>query len=250
MTGKVFDAHFHIIDPRYPLIPNRGFLPDPFTVADYRQAIGGENFIGGVVVSGSFQGFDQGYLVAALEDLGPGYVGVTQLPETVSDAELERLDATGVRGLRFNLKRGGSADIRFLAEVAARIHDVVGWHVELYADAAQLGSYIDLLTRLPAVSIDHLGLSKKGIGNLLRLAEKGVAVKASGFGRVEFDVEAVMRRIVDVNPNALMFGTDLPSTRAPRPYSPDDLQMVRNISDPEVRDKILFRNARGFYRLG
>src|SRR5699024_9056315 len=31
----VFDAHFHIVDPAYPLIPNNGFLPDAFTADDY-----------------------------------------------------------------------------------------------------------------------------------------------------------------------------------------------------------------------
>jgi predicted TIM-barrel fold metal-dependent hydrolase len=32
---RLFDAHFHIIDPRFPLIANRGYLPAAFTVADY-----------------------------------------------------------------------------------------------------------------------------------------------------------------------------------------------------------------------
>ena len=31
----LFDAHFHIIDPRFPLVPNRGYLPDRYTVSDY-----------------------------------------------------------------------------------------------------------------------------------------------------------------------------------------------------------------------
>jgi predicted TIM-barrel fold metal-dependent hydrolase len=31
----VFDAHLHIIDPRFPLVPNKGYLPPAFTVADY-----------------------------------------------------------------------------------------------------------------------------------------------------------------------------------------------------------------------
>ena len=36
--------------------------------------------MGGAVVSGSFQGFDQSYLLDALDQLGPSFVGVTQLP--------------------------------------------------------------------------------------------------------------------------------------------------------------------------
>jgi hypothetical protein len=30
----IFDAHFHIIDPRFPLVANQRFLPEPFTVSD------------------------------------------------------------------------------------------------------------------------------------------------------------------------------------------------------------------------
>ena len=32
---KVFDSHFHIIDKRFPLVANQGFLPEAFTCDDY-----------------------------------------------------------------------------------------------------------------------------------------------------------------------------------------------------------------------
>ncbi|WP_372512310.1 amidohydrolase family protein, partial [Mycolicibacterium gadium] len=71
----VFDAHFHIIDPRFPLVPNNGYLPEAFTVADYRMRVDPLDITGGAVVSGSFQAFDQSYLKDALAQLGPGFVG-------------------------------------------------------------------------------------------------------------------------------------------------------------------------------
>jgi hypothetical protein len=49
-----FDAHFHIIDPRFPLEENQGFLPDAFTCQDYLKRTKKWNVIGGAVVSGSF----------------------------------------------------------------------------------------------------------------------------------------------------------------------------------------------------
>jgi predicted TIM-barrel fold metal-dependent hydrolase len=58
MKRALFDAHLHIIDPYYPLMPNRGYLPDPFTCADYWQRMASHKLTGGVVVSGSFQGYD------------------------------------------------------------------------------------------------------------------------------------------------------------------------------------------------
>src|SRR5690606_37210391 len=125
---RMFDAHLHIIDPAHPLVENQGYLPEPFTVDDYRARTAHLPIAGGAVVSGSFQGFDQGYLVAALEALGPTFVGVTQVPTDVSDAEIERLDAAGVRAVRFNVRRGGAAALDDLEALAHRVHDLAGWH--------------------------------------------------------------------------------------------------------------------------
>lgn len=54
----MFDAHLHIIDPRFPLQENNGYLPSPFTVADYLHRVDGLGVAGGAVVSGSFQDGD------------------------------------------------------------------------------------------------------------------------------------------------------------------------------------------------
>jgi predicted TIM-barrel fold metal-dependent hydrolase len=245
---KIFDSHFHIIDARFPLVPNQGYLPDNFTCDDYLRAASTFNLAGGAVVSGSFQAFDQSYLLAALRQLGPAFVGVTQLPDTVSDEEILRLDAAGVRAVRFNLKRGGSEGSDKLESFARRVHEVAGWHVELYVDSRDLPDLFGTLAGLPAVSIDHLGLSKEGFPTLLKLVEKGVRVKATGFGRVDFDVPEALKAICAADPGALLFGTDLPSTRAPRPYTDNDLLMVLETLGEEVGRRVLYDNAVDFYR--
>lgn len=245
---KLFDAHFHIIDARFPLTANNGYLPPEFTCTDYRQRMQGYTLAGGAIVSGSFQAFDQDYLLAALKQLGTGFVGVTQLPTSVSDAELVELDAAGVRAIRFNLKRGGSEDIQHLDSFARRVHECVGWHVELYVDSRELPDLYATLIKLPAVSIDHLGLSKAGFSTLLKLVEQGVHVKATGFGRVDFDVRQALQDIVAANPEALMFGTDLPSTRAPQPYQDNDFALVTEALGSENARKVLYENALRLYR--
>ena len=78
---RVFDTHLHIVDPRFPLVPNQGYLPDPFTVDDYRARF---TAAGGAVVSGSFQAYDQTYLIDALQRLGPTFVGVAQVPPDIT----------------------------------------------------------------------------------------------------------------------------------------------------------------------
>jgi predicted TIM-barrel fold metal-dependent hydrolase len=247
---KIFDAHLHIIDSRFPLVANNGYLPAPFTCQDYRERMRRYDLAGGAVVSGSFQAFDQGYLLEALRCLGPSFVGVTQLPATVSEGELRALDEGGVRALRFNIRRCGSEATGHLEEMALRVHGLVGWHVELYVDSRELTGLVPLLLRLPAVSIDHLGLSREGLPTLLRLAERGVRVKATGFGRVDFDVRQVLRDFHAANPESLMFGTDLPSTRAPRPFSDEDALLVREALGEEGAARVLWQNARSFYRAG
>jgi predicted TIM-barrel fold metal-dependent hydrolase len=245
---KYFDCHFHIIDKNFPVVPNQGFMPDAFTAEDYLKRVQAVDLCGGAIVSGSFQEFDQSYLYHALKMLGPTFVGVTQVPQTISDDELKKLDGAGVRAVRFNVKRGGSEDVRHLEQFARRVHKLVGWHTELYVDSAELSGLFDTLVSLPAVSIDHLGLSKAGFPTLVKLVEEGVRVKATGFGRVDFDVRPALTDLYAANPKALMFGTDLPSTRAPRPYQDEDYNLVLETLGEEKAANVFYKNAIAFYR--
>lgn len=235
----IFDAHFHVIDPRFPLVANQGFLPEPFTVGDYRARTDHLDITGGAVVSGSFQAYDQLYLLDALEQLGEGFVGVANVPSDISDREVLGLYAGGVRAYRVNLFRGG--DLSQLA-LAPRFAELVGWHVEVYVDGRDLPELAPHLLAAPRVVVDHLGMSE--LEAVKRLVDGGAFVKASGFGRVAYDdVAAVLRAIADVNPAALLFGSDLPSTRARRPFRDDDIQLVRDVAGPRA----LYANAAAVY---
>jgi len=219
---KIFDSHFHIINKHFPLVVNQGFLPDEFTCAAYLERTRHFELAGGAIVSGSFQAFDQNYLEAALKELG-------------------------VRGVRFNLKRGGSAGLDNLERFAKRIHELAGWHVELYVDAGELASLYPRLISLPKVSIAHLGLSAAGFSTLLKLAERGIYIKATGFSRVDFAVPLALKKLYAANPETLIFGTDLPSTRAPVPYSEKDLLLVVDTLGEKNARKVFFDNAIPLY---
>ncbi|GAB4589628.1 amidohydrolase family protein [Nocardia sp. IFM 10818] len=243
----MFDAHVHIIDPRFPLIENEGYLPDPYTIGDYRARMARFDIDGGAVVSGSFQGTDQSYLRAALAELGEGWVGVTNLHVDASDAEIIELDRAGVRAVRFNLKRA-ALDIVGLTMLALRAYDLVGWHVELYIDGSMLGSLEPVISKLPTLAIDHMGMSDDCLPYLLNLVDRGSKVKASGFGRVSMNVGQALRKIHAVNPEALMFGSDLPGTRAGRPFRDTDIEIIADAVGTDLH-KVLEDNARAFYRL-
>ncbi|WP_220181952.1 amidohydrolase [Rhodococcus sp. AG1013] len=103
MASRVplFDAPFHVIDSRFPLFENNGFIPEVFTVAQYRDRTAGLPVVGGAVVSGSVQRFDQSFLLDALTQLGRGFVGVTQVAHDLPDKEIITLAERRVRGVRF-----------------------------------------------------------------------------------------------------------------------------------------------------
>jgi len=243
----IFDSHFHIIGKGYPLELNNGYLPDEFSINDYYKRICSYTSVGGAVVSGSFQGFDQTYLLAALKALGSRFVGVTQLPVTVSDEEILNLDNHGIKAVRFNLNRGGSAGAEELISMATRIYDLVGWHVELYLGPESLSHLQDKIPVLPKVCIDHLGISNSNLEILLNLIRDGLAIKATGFGRVDLNVEEAITKIHKVSPDALMFGTDLPSTRARRVYSDQDFYTVLDVLGENEGQKVFSQNAINFY---
>ncbi|MFE7631233.1 amidohydrolase family protein [Kocuria sp. NPDC057446] len=245
----MIDAHLHVVDPRFPLVPNQGYLPPRFTVEDYRRRVRHLGVTGGAVVSGSFQGHDQSCLRAALAELGPGFAGVTQLPPDVPDARVHELHEAGVRAVRFTLHRGADAGPAGIERLARRVHDLAGWHAEFYPDAAALEDLAPVLRRLPRVGVDHLGMSAAGLPRLMDLVEHGVKVKATGFGRVDLDVPDTLRRIHAVDPTALLFGTDLPSTRARRPFRDADVALVLDTLGAGAAAAVLHDNAAAWYGL-
>ena len=244
----VFDTHFHIIDPRFPVMQNQGFLPPVFTVDDYRARTEGLGIRGGTVVAGSFQGLQTEYMFDALEKLGPTFVGVIQVPATVTDEEIIRLNAAGVRAVRFNLYRGGSAGIEDLDRLARRVHEIVGWHAELYVDASTIEPIIETLASRPKISLDHLGMTEAGLEHVGRHAARGAKVKATGFGRSEVDVPRALREIARTNPDSLMFGSDLPSQRARRPFEAADMDLIHETLGDALARKAFWDNAVAFYR--
>ena len=46
----LFDAHLHIVDPRFPLVANRGFVPARFDIDDYALRVAGYRLVGGAIV--------------------------------------------------------------------------------------------------------------------------------------------------------------------------------------------------------
>ena len=238
---RLFDSHCHIIDHRFPIVANQGYTPPDFPMDAYLAQARPLGVVAGAVVSGSFQANDQTYLMDVLPKLGAGWVGVTQIPNDYPDAEIMKLNAIGVRAMRFNVDD--------IVAAAQRVHAIAGWHAEMYVDAAALRPHVDKLSKLPQLSIDHLGMTEAGLPVLLDLVAAGCKVKATGFGRVMLDVPKTLEAIARKNPNALVFGTDIPSTRAKRPFEPSDIELVETVLGAELAAKAFWDNPVALYRI-
>ena len=247
---RLFDSHCHIIDPRFPIIANQGYTPPAFPLEAYQAQAKPLGVMAGAVVSGSFQGNDQTYLMDVLPRLGPGWVGVTQIPNDYPDAEIVKLAAIGVRAIRFNVFRGQIDSVDDIVAMANRVHAVAGWHAEFYVDAAALRPHVAKLSKLPQMCIDHLGMNEAGLPVLLDLVAAGCKVKATGFGRLSFDVPAALEAIAQVSASALVFGTDMPSTRARRPFQASDIELVEKTLGPALAARAFWHNPAKLYRTG
>ena len=248
-SRRLFDSHCHIIDHRFPIVANQGYTPPDFPLEAYLAQARPLGVVAGAVVSGSFQADDQTYLEDALPKLGVGWVGVTQIPHDYPDAGIAKLAALGVRAARFNLFRGALDSVDDIVAMATRIHAVAGWHAEMYVDAAALQPHVARLAKLPQLCIDHLGMTEAGVPVLLDLVAAGCKVKATGFGRVMLDVPRTLHAIAQANPDALVFGTDIPSTRAKRPFEPSDIDLVEQVLGPELARKACWDNPVARYRI-
>ncbi|MCB4824065.1 amidohydrolase family protein [Roseicella aerolata] len=244
----IIDAHFHIFAPDEAMPGHAGFVPPPFGVEEYRARARALGILGGVNVAGSVQGGDPRPLLEAAAALGPGFTVVAQADAAQEEEAMRALAAAGVRGLRYSLWRGQWSDAQAVAAHAVRAA-ACGLHAQVYADAAALAPAVDALARLPALVIDHLGMTEAGLPVVLDLARAGTKVKASGFGRVALNVPRALERIAAVAPAALMFGTDLPSVRAARPFAPTDIDLLRSVLGETLARAALHDTARAFYRL-
>ena len=224
------DCHMHVFGPfeRYPLAPERAYnvAEAPLEAHErMKRRVGLERT---VLVQASGYGFDNRAMLAALETLGPRGRAVAVLDSMKSERELQPLHAVGVRGVRLNLvtlaSRHPGDRARTIADYE-RMLAPLGWHLQLYADAATLQELEPALARSSAsIVIDHMGLpdAAAGIGQpgfqaVLRLAGAAhVWVKLAGADRIARargrlrDAIPFMRALAAVAPERLVWGSDWP----------------------------------------
>src|SRR3984885_3198409 len=151
------DCHHHIYDPRFAYNPNAVLKPPFATVTDYRALQKRLGTSRNVMVQPSTYGTNNDCVLDVLAQLGENCRAVCVVNSKVTDAELKKLHAAGVRGVRVQFGLGNPVSAEEVVPLAKRIA-ALGWHIQCNMPPEQLVQMEPLLLSLPVpVIIDHLG---------------------------------------------------------------------------------------------
>ena len=259
------DCHHHIYDAKYPVDPKSTLRPADALVEDYRALQKRIGTTRSVIVQPSTYGIDNRCTLDAMAALGPTTRAIAVVNDTVTDAELKRMDGLGVRGLRFNLAQAGATTPEMLEPLSRRI-EPMGWHVQINAPAARIIELMPIFERLPSpIVFDHMarvpqpdGVQAPVFAKVLSLIDKGRTwVKLSGaYGDSKVgpptysDVSVVARAYVKHAPERLVWGSDWPHPTEKDKY-PDDAILFDLLADwapdEKVRNRILVDNPARLY---
>lgn len=269
------DTHLHFYDATFPTAPAALLRPPDATVELYRDvqnALGLERV---VVVQPTTYGLDNSCQLAAMTQFGGPDDGIARgvmvVDDQVTDDELRRLTALGVRGARFHMLPGGAVPWEMLDAVAARIAPF-GWHIQLQLNGRELAVRHAQLAALPTeVVIDHVGrfmppvdADDANVAALIALVESGRAwVKLSApyessdqpihnrsdAAENHRDVLPLIDALVDRVPDRLLWATNWPHPgQAVAPTSTTlRNQLHRWLPTPELRATVLTTNPDRLY---
>ncbi|MFZ0069806.1 MAG: hypothetical protein WAK85_00930, partial [Xanthobacteraceae bacterium] len=82
-----------------------------------------------------------------------------------------------------------------------------------------------------------------------RFGRSRVQGKGQRLWTVKLDVPKTLEQVARTSPQALVFGTDIPSTRAERPFMPSDVDLVGNVLGAELARKAFWDNPLALYRV-
>lgn len=265
------DAHCHVFGPgdEFGFASERKYTPCDASkqqLWDLRDYLG---FSRNVIVQATCHGADNSALVDALEASDGLARGVATIKENISDDELDKLHAAGVRGVRFNFVKRLVDALPFdsLKRIADRIV-TRDWHIVIYFESQDLPELYDFFTSLPTtLVVDHMGrpdVTKPVDGEDFGLFLKFMAENENVWSKVSCperisvdgpskqyrDVIPFARKVVESFPDRVLWGTDWPHPNM-KSHIPDDGKLVNMIPlfapTAELQQKLLIDNPMRLY---
>ena len=263
------DAHCHVFGPamKFPYAPDRSYTPPDAPVEHLRALHARLGISRAVIVHASCHGSQMEVTLDAIASSGGNYRGVAVAEEGVTDGELARLHAGGIRGIRFNFVKhlGGVPDLNVFYRLLARIKPM-GWHIVLHFDAGDVLGPRALRERIdvPVIIVDMGrvkaadGLGQQPFQALLALYRNNPLawIKISGAERVSVgkrpfrDAVPFARELIAIDPGRLLWGTDWPHPNISKDM-PNDGELVDLLAemcpDAKQRERILVDNPTRMY---
>jgi len=262
------DAHCHVSGPAavFPFAPTSTYQPED---APKEKLFALHRHLGidrAVIVQASCHGTDNAAMVDALIAGNGAYRGIAMMESSVSDRELQRLHAAGVRGVRFNFVThlGEAADKDTVRSIVSRIAPL-GWHIVVHFDAHKLEELAPFLTELDLpIVVDHMGRIDVSVGPdqlafrllLDLMQDERFWVKVCGSERISrsgppfHDAAEYGRLLVRGFPDRVLWGTDWPHPNI-KVNMPDDGELVDLLKiivpDPQGLKALLVDNPARLY---
>jgi predicted TIM-barrel fold metal-dependent hydrolase len=259
------DAHCHVFGPgdRFPYAPNRRYTPED-APKEMLAALHANLGIGrAVIVQASCHGTDNRAMLDCIASDPKRYRGVAIVDDGLNEADYYRLDAGGVRGVRFNFVNhlGGAPDMAVFNRVIDRIKGR-GWHVVLHLDAPDIVPLSPMIRALPLpFVIDHMGrvpaaagVDQLGLRALIELsALENCWIKVCGAERISMPPYAaavpIARALVEAAPTRVLWGTDFPHPNAT--HAADEADLVDLVpqfaATPLAQQRLLVDNPARLY---
>lgn len=229
------DSHFHVFGPaeRYSYGADLRYAPPHAPLSEFLALAGRLGFERFVFVQPSAYGRDNACMLDAMREVGLDAArGIVDIDENAPDAELARLNAAGVRGVRVNVNPIKPPEPGYSKTMLARIE-------RLNRRCAELGWMLDFLTPgwltrelLPTFkkldvdfTIAHMGMflardsvDQPGFQELLDFLRHGDGrcwVKLTGTYRISAtpgftDAAPLARALIETAPDRLIWGSDYP----------------------------------------
>lgn len=224
------DCHMHIFEPRFPARIDTPYKPPVATVPDYLKAIRERLGLSrAVVIQSVTHGTDNSNLVAALEAFAGTARGVAVIGLDTAEAELQRLHAHGVRGIRFEMANG-VLPWEALEAIAAKIAPH-GWHIDLQTDGRDLPQLVDRLLDLPCpIVLDHYGKFIDALPVEHPAVQAALKLLASGSGWIKLtapyagrhrrpepwpELVPLAKAFLAAAPNRIVWGSEWPQSMLP-----------------------------------
>lgn len=267
------DCHFHVFGPaaRYPYGTDLRYPPPLAPLEDYlalAHRLGFERF---VFVQPSAYGRDNACMLDAMREMGARCRGIVDVDENVPDAELEKLHAAGVRGVRINVSPVKEREAGFAARMLPRIERLdarcaeIGWQLDFLLPGWLTSELMGTLRGLRAqFTLAHMGmfLARDGVNQpgfqellaFLRAGEGRCWVKLTGVYRMSTapgfaDAASLARALIETAPDRVIWGSDYPHLSFADKVGSVELfnLLAQWAPDENVRRRILVENPRQLF---